>query len=918
MLKWQIAIAGLCVLCGLSPVFDVAAAERPVPVAQRPPAQLTPYQEAEQLYQAGLRSYQAGGAAALREAIELWQQALPLWQSIDAQREESITLNNIGRVYAQLGDGETALGYFQQALSLSQALGDPQGEAITLNNIGHIYDDIGDRDSALDFYQQALSLIRTIGDRRAESITLNNIGGVYNDLGEKETALDYYQQALALRRTVGDSRGEATILNNMGGVYSSLGQSETALEYYQQALTLRQEANDPYGQAVTLNNLGHLYDELEDRETALDYYQQALALRQALGDRRGEATTLNNIGLVYNNLEERETALDYYQQALALGEAVGNRQLQASTLNNIGRIYDDLGEPTTALDYYQQSLPLSQAIGDRQGEVVAHGNIAALYFAQNQFEASLIEINRAIALIEDLRTDIGSGELRASYFATVQDYYQLKMLILMRSNRPEAAFETSEAARARLLTELLSEANVDIRTGVDAALLAEEKTLQQKLSEIENRRIRLRSGDYAPEAARTLDDESNRVLQQLDQVLAQIRQSSPAYAETVSPQPLALAQIQQTVLDEETVLLQYALGERESYLWIVGQEQFQAYVLPEEGAISTLTERFIDSVALPKPTGLAYGTGKALAAEILPDLPDWAKDKRLLVAADGLLSEVPFGALPLAHHESYTPLLAEHEVLLQPSISAIAVLRQQLSSRTEPSRSIAILADPVYRSDDARLGNPRTPGELPTIAQQNLRDFDLRVITRLPYTREEADQILGISADIHSTVVYGFDATYDWVTQTDLTDYSILHLATHGFVNSVNPQLSGLVLALVDSAGNTRSDGFLRLHDIFNLQLSAELVVLSACQTGLGANVSGEGIIGLSRGFMYAGAERVAVSLWNVNDQATAELMTAFYGYMLQNELSPAAALRAAQLQQWEAGQMPFLWAAFTLQGEWR
>ncbi|MGG6237476.1 CHAT domain-containing tetratricopeptide repeat protein [Nodosilinea sp. AN01ver1] len=851
-------------------------------------------------------------------ALGYYQQALPLSRAVGDRQGEAVTLTKIGLVYDALGDRTTALDYYQQALPLSRAVGDRQAEAVILINLGSLYNALGERDTALDYYQQALPLNRAVGDRQSEATTLNNMGTLYDALGERETALEHYQQALALNRAVGSRRGEATTLNNMGAVYSDLGEYETALDYCQQALSLRRAVGDREGEAVTLDNIGGIYNVTGDYATALDYYQQALPLRRAVGDRQGEATTLNNIGVIYQLQGDRATALEYYQQALPLRRAVGDRQGEATTLNNIGTSYQALGDRATALDSYQQALPLRRAVGDRSGEADTLYNLALLYREQNQLEDALTTLNDAIVLIEDLRLAISPGDLRSSYFATVQDYYQLKTDLLMQLGRPEAAFETSEASRARLLIELLSEANVDIRQGVNPALLAQEQALKTELQTIESRRIALRSGDYTQAEAEAIDRESEAVLQRLETTLTEIRRVSPAYADTVQPRPLTLAQIQQQILDDDTVLVQYALGANQSYLYLVGKTQFQSVVLPAEADITAAAQAFRNAVAKPGAVSFIKRPAQALTAMILPELPAWAEGKRLLIAGDGVLAEVPFAALAVPGSPEYVPLVVEHEILSQPSISAVAVLRQQLGGRGELPLSVAVLADPVYQPNDQRLKQENS--DLPSAAQRNLRDMDLQAIQPLPFTRTEADSILALAQarQVPALAAFDFDANYDWVTDPKLNQYSVVHLATHGFINPVNPQLSGLVLSLVDEQGQLRDDGFLRLHDIFNLRLAAELVVLSACQTGRGEVVSGEGIIGLSRGFMYAGAERVAVSLWNVNDEATAALMGGLYRYLLEEGQTPAAALRAAQLDQWQVGQSPYYWAAFTLQGEWR
>ena len=902
-------------------------------------------------------------------AIGSYRQALVTAQDQNNRAAEAATLSNIGNAYSSIGDRTQALNYYQQSLTISRDIGDSKNEATTLNGIGDVYYQLGDRAQAREHFDQALAIRQEIEDREGEGITLNSIGTLYSAMGDDTAAIRYFQQALAIGEEVGNQDSMATALNNIGSAYESLGEFSRAIDSFRQALDINQKIGDRAGESTTFNNLGNLYTTLGEVDQGLDYLNQALVISEGMSDKAGIAATLNNIaitqkaegnleaalssyqkaltrsketgdlptqtsilsniGLIYHEQEAYQTALGYYIQALPISQATGDREIEAAILNNFGFAYSGLDELNSALDYYQQSLALAEKIGDRASIVNSKGNIASVYKQQGDLEAALSEVENAIALIEDLRTNISPGDLRASYFSTVQGFYQLRTDLLMQLNQSEAAFENSETARARQLIELLSEANVDLSADVSPDLNNTYKELEQSLKDIEAERVALQnslqycsdseSPEEAPEKALdALEATSNQVLQQIEQTLSEIRAQSPTYAALKQPSPLSLDDIQQNVLDDETVLLQYAVGPENSYLWIVSPTQFQAYKLPSIEEIEPIAEKFISAIATDTRIRKVNQIGKELNALILPELPSWAAEKRLVIAADGILNQVPFNALPSSNKQAYTPLLVEHEVLSQPSMSAVALHRQQLTNRPHQETSIAILADPVYRADDQRVkGNPSLP-PLSDITQRNLRDLDLSNISRLHYSRAESELIEAIAADVKTTTAYDFDANYSWVTDSEISQYSILHLATHGFVNPTNPHLSGLVLGLVESDGSPKDNGFLRLHDIFNLDLNAELVVLSACQTGLGENISGEGIIGLSRGFMYAGAERVMVSLWNVSDESTAQLMGEFYQEMIAEDQSPSQALRTAQKAQWAAGQRPNRWAAFTLQGEWQ
>ncbi|MEC4867887.1 MAG: tetratricopeptide repeat protein, partial [Jaaginema sp. PMC 1078.18] len=793
------------------------------------------------------------------------------------------------------------------------------------------YNDLGELQQALDYYNQALSIVRAVGDRSGEATTLNNIGVIYSDLGEKQQALDYYNQALLLKRAVGDKGGEASTLSNIGVLYNFLGEKQQALDYLNQALPILRTVGDKGGEASTLSNIGLVYSSLGEKQQALDYYNQALPLRRAVGDRRGEASTLSNIGLVYSSLGNQQQALDYYNQALPILRTVGDRRGEATTLNNIGLVYNSLGEKQQALNYYNQALPLRRDIGDRNGEANSLYNLAASEYNRGKFATALPHIEAAIEIIEDLRSKIGSQELRTSYFATVQNYYQLYIDLLMRLHQQNPnqgydaqALHISERARARSLLELLAEANADIRTGVDPELLEQEQNLLQQLNAVEHRRYQLATEGYSDSEINEIKAQSQALLNQLDQLEAQIRINSPRYADLQYPEPLTLGEIQRQVLDEDTLLLQYSLGPYRSYLWAVTKDSITSYELPSEGEINALAQQFHEQ--LQSPSAPNQDLALQLSEMILSPVASQLGNKRLLVVGDGALQYVPFAALPAPNAPEtdnplgYTPLLVQHEIVTSSSASTVAISRRTLANRSPGSKMLAVLADPVFEENDARFAgvtarddeaNPNLERSLLGIGEAG------QSLNRLQYTRDEAEAILALVPESQRLEALDFEAERELITSADLADYQIVHLATHGLLNEQNPELSGLVLSLFEETGEPEN-GFLRLHDIFNLNLPAELVVLSACETGLGENVRGEGLVGLTRGFMYAGAKRVVVSLWKVNDVQTSVLMTQFYERMLQEEQNPVAALRVAQLEMWEAGKSPYYWAAFTVQGDWR
>ncbi|MEG4196744.1 CHAT domain-containing protein [Microcoleus sp. Pol12A5] len=817
---------------------------------------------------------------------------------------------------------QEALQKFDAARSLYRMLRNWEDEAYTLNQIGFIINRLGDRQQALNYYKQALSWHQTIRARPVQALILNNIGAVYYALGEKQQAIDYYNQALSLIREMGD-RPEASI--NLSNISNIPAYSDTPL-------------GDRTAEATTLNNIGLAYNDLGEKQKAKEYFNQALPLFRAMGDRAKEATTLTNIGLVYSDLGEKQTALDYYKQALDLRQKAGDRRGEALTLNNTGTTYSELGKQQKAEEYFNQALPLFRAVGDRPGEALTLYNMANIKGDRGNLIAALTDIETSIKIIENLRTKITNHELRLSYFATVQDYYQFYIDLLMQLHKTQPksgydtkAFQASERSRARTLLELLQEANADIRQGVAPELLQQERNLQQQLDALETRRIETISRpNHTPAETAELDQKRQTLLGQYQEVQAQIRSTSPRYATLTQPQPLTLAQIQEQILDQNTILLQYSLGKERSYLWAVTKTSLTSYELPKQVDIEKAARNFRDAVTNPRYRNILDRVAEAnntLSQIILQPVAAQLAQKRLLIVGDGILNYLPFAALSLPETPGKNrnqPLIVDREIVLLPSASTLGILRQNYHDRQPPTRTLAMLADPVFSADDERVRTQSNSANTQAIESVNLglnrssRDNNIQ-LSRLKFTRQEAQIIQALVPANSSTESLDFAASRAAATSQNLSQYKIIHFATHGLANSTHPELSGIILSLVDEKGNPLN-GFLRLTDIFNLKLAADLVVLSACQTGLGQNIQGEGMVGLTRGFMYAGAQRVVVSLWNVDDEGTATLMSSFYQGMLQKGLTPAAALRAAQLEmlKQEEWRSPYYWAAFNLQGEWR
>ena len=906
-------------------------------------------------------------AAARREAISKLEGLLPVFRSLGDRAMEALTLNTVALGHHASGELQKALRYYNEALPISRALGDRNGEARLLNNIGGAYDILGEPQTALDYYGRALALWRALTNATAQGDTLNNIGVIYFNLGDLQRALDYYNQALPYRKSGASRRREADTLGNIGLVYIALGERQQALEYLQQALRLRREAKDVQGEATTLYYLGYTYAEAGDAAKARDYFDQSLPLRRTAGDRRGEAATLNGLGASYSSAREPEKALELHRQALRLTRDIGDRRDEAYTLGYIGQAHAVAGRRGPAAENYRQAVSMFQALGDRRSEARARQEFARVERDGGDLEGAREQIEAAVSLIESMRAGVASPQLRTSFFASRQDAYEFYIDLLMRMHRLDpaaghdaAALQLSERARARQLLETLSELRVDIRRGADPSLLERERGLARLLDAKTERLLRLQGQGAAGQAA-ALRQEIGGLEAEYQQVQGEVRRQSPHYASVTQPLPLGPREIQRQLLDPGTLLLEYSLGTERSYLWAVTRDSLKSYELPARADIERTARQLYGLVTArgvrPRGEGprqrqqrivradaeLRAAAGELSRMTLAPAAAE-LRGRRLAIVADGALQYIPFSMLPApeetpAAPDGYRPLVLDHEVVNLPSASALAVQRRELAGRAPAPYQVAVIADPVFESTDPRVasragGAARAEaaqagparGEDPDVSRL-LEHLTVSAdaaggrlnIPRLPYTRQEAERILEVASGGRNLRAFDFEAKRATALGGELRRYRYVHFATHGYIDTEKPELSAVVLSLVDEKGRAQ-DGLLKASDIYNLQLPAELVVLSACQTGLGKEIRGEGLVGLTRGFMYAGAARVTVSLWSVSDRGTAELMWRLYRGMLREGRSPASALRAAQVEMWKQRrwQSPYYWAAFVQQGEWR
>jgi CHAT domain-containing protein/Tfp pilus assembly protein PilF len=842
-----------------------------------------------------------------------------------------------GKQAAKAYQWEEALRFFNAALEKARTLKDRSDEASTLISIGVVYWSTGQPEKALDYYQQALPLCRAIGDRRGEAGTLGNIGIVYYATGQPQKALEFYQQALPLCHAIGDRRGEADALNDLGLVNYATGQPQKALDYYQQALPLERTVGDRKGEANALTNIGIVYASTGQPEKALDYFQLALPIFQAVGDRRGEANTLNNIGTVYQNTGQPQKALECFQQALTIHRQTGSRQFEANTLTDIGDVCSSTDQPQKALEYFQQALTIYRAVGDKNGEADNLCHTARADRSLHRIAAAQAHLAQAVSLLEQLRESLGGlSEAKQAFLASRLEAYHAYLSLLLERHQTIEAFNLAQKTKARALLDVMASGKVQLNASLTPQEQQQERQLRSNADQLSAQMIK--EGVQNEPGSKQRFAALKLQLQQAESALATFEDSlyarHPDLARKRAARTATLADVAR-FLPEDTALLEYVVLHAgtgkdaldQTVLFVVTSWQAQPEVHAcrlelSSTALSAQTEAFRQVCADPrKPYQSRAQTLYRLLIE--PVQKQLAGKKRLLVCPDGLLWDVPFSAL--MQHRTF--LAQRYE--LDYAYSATGALTALSVRRGHPRGSVLALANPAI-SEAKRFGdNPALPGQRPLSEpsrpisepsrplSEPSRDLRLQRgahLASLQGTRQEADWLHNHYPD---AAIYTGAQAQESLVKAQAGRYRYVHLASHAFFNDAAPLLSSVLLA--DPPAGSSEDGFLTAREIFDLNLSAELVVLSACNTARGEKRSGEGIVGLTWALFAAGCPTQVLSQWSVDDASTAALMEGFYAGLKRGQ-AKGAALRSSELALLKDGahRHPYYWAPFVLVGDWR
>lgn len=885
-----------------------------------------------------------------------------------------------GRKLLKRGRADQALIQLRNALNLYTAAKNSSGMAATHNELGDLYLRQGQYPVALENYQKALdgflnfekkdvvgAAVGLGDDKFNANLMLAKIGDVNFRLGKDAEARAAYGR-MVVQKPEGAASKVGRRFGGLGAITSGIQTGRVSVAAPTGGVTALLEAKkelDQYRVSIVYSSyeigMGRLDYANGDFESARKHFENALeasgsslAAIASLGQvRRFRAASRTSLGDVALRTGKFKDATKFYNDAKKGAQDDKRLDLMWPAQRGLGR-----------------SLWL-QAMQEKDQKK-----------SVSLREQALANYRESLATIETLRQgSLRADESRTTFLATTKDVFDeaasanaaMALLTAGSAGAPlsgkaleyaSEAFRINEQARARSLLDLLSETNAAITEGVPAELLKRKQDnldRQQDIADILTG-INVSTEELKSKPAE-LDAELEKLQTEYEEIENQIRTASPRYASLTSNKPMTLAEVQQNVLDDQTVLVEYALQADDSYLFAVGKSAVSLYKLPGRGTVdklatdlraqlipSKLQRRIVGidvaeanrglgiASTAPAETAAFVTASNALYKVAIQPAAAMIGEKRLLVVADGALNYVPFEVLlktaDAGDFASLGYLVKSNEIVYAPSASVVGAIKQQRAKTT--SRALLVIADPVFNSNDARAKKgaaaATTDADVRGLGIQSaLADVDGNApapsngameglpLARLNGTRVEADQIakLARTSGGQADVWLDLDASEENLGTRDISKYRIIHVATHGLLNAERPQFTGVVLSLV---GNKTRDGFVRTDEVFNLRLGSPLVMLSACETGLGKEKRGEGVMGLTRAFMYAGAPTVGVSLWSVADKSTADLMTDFYQRLLSASAGTSSgALRGAQLAMISAKKYsaPFYWAPFVLVGDW-
>lgn len=913
-------------------------------------------------------------------ALEL---ALARYKSAAYQAGEADVYRAFGDIDLKTGESDEAAGQYGNALTLYRKTGVVVGEAYTLKGLADIAYFTGKNDEALETYQKALELFRSADYPLGQADTLRRIGQLQLRRGNLSAVSEAYETALPLYRKLKEPVGQADIYKGLGDIGYYNRNFSRALEMYDKALPLYVEANEPLGQGNVQRSLGDIYFYAGDYPRAMQYYENALRLYVKANSPLGQANTYRTMGETYLRLKKTDHALAMFNSAMALYKKTREPIGQGDIYKTLGEIYLARGNRVGALDMFREALRLLTAANSLVDMGHAYQGIGDVFFSASDLEKADENYNLALDLygqmqdaesqgltllkkasvsgrrddvketirlydeglakFEQVRARAAFSELKRSYMEKVYGHYEDAALYMLEKEEGEKAFQYIEAMKARMFLDQLAEARVDLEKGIDPEVKKERDQLENKALMLKKRLAEENQAKYPDKKlVEELRNNLSAAQEKLDALTREIRYKNPLYASVEYPRPISAKALQDNVLQDNEALLEYFLTKKRVYCLVIGKSGFHIVTLPAK--YEDITARVQKMLANIR----AYQQGERLRENLARDLYDLLvkpveehiEGKTLIIAPQGILAYLPFEALVTEKNGEKIFMVEKYPMTYIQSGTVLGVLRSQHSTDNTQGGFVGF-GDPVYdfqeylKETDAagkesaigegkegeRISDRKAKpaGGDPSPGAVFVKDLYLRsggTLTRLKGTAEEIEAIDSLydKTGARHQKYLRINASEEKAKSPEMARYSYIHFSTHGILQ---PGFQAIALSQIPS---DREDGFLTLGEIMNTRFNARLVVLSACETGLGDVSNAEGVTGLTRAVMYAGSPAALVSLWSVADEPTRDLMTLFYEGLIDKNLSKIDALRTAKialLKDKKTGfNHPFFWSAFVLYGE--
>jgi CHAT domain-containing protein/Tfp pilus assembly protein PilF len=848
----------------------------------------------------------------MEASLKSTERSLELATEIGYQPGIALAQRDIASYYWRAGDLDKSLEISRTALHLAEQLGDKVLIYQLYGNQALVYWNQGDLNKALELFGTSSKMAEEVGNLQGVAINALNIGSIQMNLGNYKESRESFQSSMEQAERIPDKGLLAVCLDELGILERLVGNYDEALSYVERSIRLTREIGEKRPLAYALKNQGLLYARMGNYITALKSLDNARLLYEEMQEKRAIANTYNEIGYIQEGIGKNEEAMQAYTKAFAVAESIGTKSDLEDCYNNMGSIYLKRGEMEKAEVNFDKAIQLSEETGHTNSLSTGLYKKGLLLAKTNRPELAVGSLENSIAVIERVRSDVDVEE-RAGYLADNLEVYEALVLQLASMQNLPEAFDYVQKAKARSFLEMLAEARIDPEKHLSDVDKLQKKKLITELTSIQEQ-TQEEADKEAPDKLKLKELTKKRAALEIEysDLIQQIRSRNPIYADIQFHRSLKLQEAQ-AMLDDQSALLEYFVGKSGSLIFVITRNDAKMLPLAPEKKLADQVREIRETLQKPEPiwetsekSYTRYVTSsRALYSELIEPATALLKDKqRVLIASDGVLNYLPFETL-LTDKTSATninfaklPYLERNFAIHYiPSVSVLAAVEAGQKDAKTPSHEFLAIADPVISSQTASLRVARNTK-----------------LAALPNARTEVQQISRLYPTNSVSVLMGKDASESHLKQIPLDQYRRIHFACHGLIDEERPQFSALVLG---TESGKSEDGYLTMREIFDLKLNSDLVVLSACNTGLGKQVRGEGVTSLTRAFLLAGTPRVVVSLWSVYDRSSADLMTAFYQNLEEKKMSQVAALQAARLKLIASGKYshPYYWAPFILIG---